>query len=161
MNSVFDFSVKDISGIDVPLSSFKGRFLLIVNTASKCGFSSQYSDLEALYVKYKDYKNGLTVLAFPCNQFANQEPLVGVDILNHCQANYAVTFPVFDKINVIGDKAHPLFVFLCKQQTGVMGTEFIKWNFTKFLVNPDGDVIKRFAPKDSVDKIDAFFSSLV
>ena len=160
MNSVFDFSVKDISGIEVPLSSFKGRFLLIVNTASKCGFSSQYSDLEAFYAKYKDYKNGLTVLAFPCNQFANQEPLVGADILSHCQTNYSVTFPVFDKINVIGDKAHPLFVFLCKQQAGVMGTEFIKWNFTKFLVNPDGEVIKRFAPKDSVSKIDAFFSSL-
>jgi glutathione peroxidase len=142
--SVYDYSAKTLDGQDVSLADYRGQVLLIVNTASKCGFTPQYEGLEALYKAHKD--RGFTVLAFPCNQFGAQEPGNAEEIANFCSLTYDVTFPVMSKIDVNGADAHPLYRFLKKEQKGVLGTEAIKWNFTKFLTGKDGEVVERFAP---------------
>lgn len=141
----YDFSVKDIKGKSVPLSKYKGKVLLIVNTASECGFTPQYKGLQALHEQYKD--RGLAVLGFPCNQFGGQEPGDEKAIEQFCELNYGVSFPMFAKVDVNGDNADPLFVHLKKAAPGLLGSEAVKWNFTKFLVKPDGSVT-RFAPQD-------------
>ena len=144
MTTAFDFSAKSLDGKQTPLAEFTGNVLLIVNTASKCGFTTQYEGLEALYKKYRD--RGLVVLGFPCNQFGEQEPGSAAEIGSFCQKNYGVTFPMFEKVDVNGDHAHPLYRWLKQSATGVLGTEGIKWNFTKFLVDRAGQVKARYAP---------------
>jgi len=141
---IYEFEVQAITGDKAGLEKYKNQVMLIVNTASKCGFTPQYEGLEALYAKYKD--QGLVVLGFPCNQFGRQEPGSESDIAEFCQLNYGVSFPMFAKVDVNGDDADPLFKYLKKSQKGLLGSEKIKWNFTKFLVNRDGKVIARFAP---------------
>jgi glutathione peroxidase len=141
---IYDFKVQTITGEKIALDSYKNQVMLIVNTASKCGLTPQYEGLEELYANYKD--QGLVVLGFPCNQFGGQEPGSESDIESFCQLNYGVSFPMFAKIDVNGDDADPLFKYLKKSQKGLLGSEKIKWNFTKFLVNREGDVIARFAP---------------
>ena len=156
MASVYDFSVKNIRGKDVKLDSYKGKALLIVNTASECGFTPQYKGLEALYEKL--HGKGLEILGFPCNQFGAQEKGTEEEIGEFCQVNYGVTFPMFAKVDVNGDDAHPLFRWLKSEKKGLLGGR-IKWNFTKFLVGRDGEVIARYAPntepKDIADDIRA------
>jgi len=153
MSELYDINVKDNNLNDVEMSEYKGKILLIVNVASKCGFTPQYKDLESLYKKYKD--QGLEVLGFPCNQFGAQEPGSNEEIQSFCHLNYNVTFKLFDKIDVNGPKTSPLFKHLKNQSPGILGTEGIKWNFTKFLVNKDGEVVKRFSPKDTEAVIEA------
>ena len=153
MSELYDINVKDNNLNDVEMSEYKGKILLIVNVASKCGFTPQYKDLESLYKKYKD--QGLEVLGFPCNQFGAQEPGSNEEIQSFCNLNYNVTFKLFDKIDVNGPKTSPLFKHLKNQSPGILGTEGIKWNFTKFLVNKDGEVVKRFSPKDTEAVIEA------
>ncbi|WP_165186963.1 glutathione peroxidase [Caulobacter soli] len=142
--SVYDYAAKTLDGQDVNLADYRGQVLLIVNTASKCGFTPQYEGLEALYRAYKD--KGLTILAFPCNQFGAQEPGNAEEIANFCSLTYDVTFPVLAKIDVNGPQTHPLYAYLKHEQKGLLGTEGIKWNFTKFLISRDGKVVERFAP---------------
>lgn len=142
--SAYDFKVKDGSGQDVPLKDYEGKVLLVVNVASKCGFTPQYAGLEALYRKHKD--KGLVILGFPCNQFGNQEPGNADDIKSFCSLNYGVTFPVMAKVEVNGDLADPFYKFLKKEKPGLLGSQAIKWNFTKFLLNRSGEVVQRFAP---------------
>ena len=142
--AIYEFEVQTIKGDKTELGSYENQVMLIVNTASKCGFTPQYEGLEALYAKYKD--QGLVILGFPCNQFGRQEPGSESDIEEFCQLNYGVSFPMFAKIDVNGDDADPLFKYLKKSQKGILGSEKIKWNFTKFLVNRNGKVIARFAP---------------
>ncbi|MDD1513476.1 glutathione peroxidase [Priestia megaterium] len=143
--SVYEYSAKTIKDEDVSLSNYQGDVLLIVNTASKCGFTPQYKDLQALYEEEKE--NGLTVLGFPCNQFGGQEPGSSNDIEQFCELNYGVSFPMFAKVDVKGEHAHPLFIYLTEQAPGLLGSKGIKWNFTKFLVNRQGEVVKRYAPQ--------------
>jgi glutathione peroxidase len=143
--SVYDFTVKTIRGEEKSMADYKGKVLLIVNTASKCGFTPQYKELQELYDEYKD--KGFEVLGFPCNQFGQQEPGTESEIESFCQLNYGVTFPLFAKIDVNGANAHPLFVYLTEKAPGILGTKSIKWNFTKFLVDKNGNVVSRFAPK--------------
>ena len=144
MPSVYDFSVTDIKGNAVPLESFRGQVMLIVNTASQCGFTPQYNGLEALHEKY--HARGLAVLGFPCNQFGGQEPGNEEQIASFCEINYGVTFPLFHKIDVNGEHADPLYRHLKKARPGLLGSEAIKWNFTKFLVDRNGQVVERYAP---------------
>jgi glutathione peroxidase len=144
MTTVHDFSAVDIQGRTVPLADFRGRVLLIVNTASKCGFTPQYEGLEALYRDLQP--RGLTVLGFPCNQFGAQEPGDAEEIASFCRLTYDVTFPIFAKIDVNGPGEAPLYAFLKAQARGIFGTKAIKWNFTKFLVDREGRVAGRFAP---------------
>jgi glutathione peroxidase len=151
MASIYDFTAKSLQGKDVPLSEFKDKVLLIVNTASKCGFTPQYAGLEALYEKLSG--KGLTILGFPCNQFGQQEPGGPEEIGAFCQMNYGVSFPMFDKIDVNGPKAHPLYQYLKDEQPGVLGTKNIKWNFTKFLVDRGGNVVERYAPNAEPESI--------
>ena len=150
MTNIYDFKVKTIDGKETNLEQYKDKVILIVNVASKCGFTRQYDGLESLYRKYKE--EGLVILGFPCNQFGSQEPGTEKEIQNFCRVNFGVTFPMFSKINVNGDEAHPLYQYLKSEQPGVLGTEVIKWNFTKFLVDRKGNVVKRFGsstnPKD-------------
>ncbi len=157
MKTIYDFKVKTINGEETTLERYKGKVLLIVNVASKCGFTPQYEGLEALYKKYKD--QGLVVLGFPCNQFGSQEPGSEAEIKNFCRVNFGVTFPMFSKINVNGDDAHPLYGYLKSEQPGILGSEAIKWNFTKFLVDKEGKVVERFGsstkPKELEEKIEA------
>ncbi len=141
---IYGFEVQTITGDKVALGNYENQVMLIVNTASKCGFTPQYEGLEALFEKYKD--KGLVILGFPCNQFGRQEPGTESDIAEFCQLNYGVSFPMFSKVDVNGDDADPLFKYLKKSQKGLLGSEKIKWNFTKFLVNRDGKVVARFAP---------------
>lgn len=141
--NIYGFSAKSIDGETIKLDKYRGKVLLIVNTASKCGFTSQYQGLEKIYKKYKD--QGFTVLGFPCNQFASQEPGNEKAIKDFCQINYGVTFPLFEKIEVNGDNAHPLYKYLTRAQSGLFG-DAIKWNFTKFLINKEGVPVDRFAP---------------
>ena len=148
-----DFSVKTITGEHKSLHDFEGKVLLIVNVASKCGFTKQYSGLQALYEQYAD--RGLVVLGFPCDQFGHQEPGDDASIQNFCETRFAVTFPMFSKIEVNGADASPLFKWLKSSQPGILGTEIIKWNFTKFLVARDGSVIKRYAPTDTPESLSA------
>ena len=142
--TIYDFSAKKISGKEVSLSAYRGKVLLIVNTASKCGFTPQYEGLEALYQKYADQE--FMILGFPCNQFSEQEPGSNEEIANFCRVNYGVTFDMFAKIEVNGDNAHPLYRYLKKEAPGLFGSESIKWNFTKFLIDRDGNVVERYAP---------------
>ena len=144
--SVYDFKAQSIGGKDVALSSFKGQVMLIVNTASKCGFTPQFGGLEALHKAYAG--KGLVVLGFPCNQFGSQDPGLEAEIAEFCQVNYGVSFPMMGKIDVNGPKAHPLYKWLSAEAPGLLGSKSIKWNFTKFLVGKDGQVIKRYAPTD-------------
>lgn len=142
--SIYEFNVQTIDHKEQSLEDYKGKVILIVNTATKCGLKNQFSSLETLYQKYKD--DGFIVLGFPSNQFLNQEPGTDEEVSQACQLNFGVTFPLFSKINVNGKDAHPLFKYLTKQQSGILGGA-IKWNFTKFLIDRDGNVIDRFAPK--------------
>ena len=144
MAGIYDFAVKDIHGKTVKLDAYKGKPLLIVNTASKCGFTPQYKGLEALYEKL--HGKGLEILGFPCNQFGEQEPGTEAEIESFCELNYGVTFPMFAKVDVNGDSASPLYKYLKKEKPGLLGLEAIKWNFTKFLVDRNGKVIERYAP---------------
>jgi glutathione peroxidase len=141
--SIYDFNVKTASGAEMSLSEYRGKVLLIVNTASKCGFTPQYTELQQLHERY--HEKGLEILAFPCDQFAHQEPGTDAEIQAFCQMNYGVTFPVFAKIDVNGRKADPLFVFLRSQKKKAFG-DAIKWNFTKFLLDREGNFIERFEP---------------
>ena len=141
---IYAFTAPRLNGQEQSLADYDGKVMLIVNTASKCGFTPQYEGLEKVYQQYKD--KGLVVLGFPCNQFGAQEPGGKEEIQEFCQLNYGVSFPMFDKIDVNGSNTHPLYEYLKKQATGVLGSESIKWNFTKFLVNRDGKVVDRFAP---------------
>jgi glutathione peroxidase len=143
MASIYDFSAKSLAGEDTPLKRFEGNVLLIVNTASACGFTPQYKGLEALQQKYS--ARGFSVLGFPCNQFGRQEPGSAAEIGQFCSSNYAVSFPMFDKIDVNGDNAHPLYQYLRGEKSGLLGSS-IKWNFTKFLIDRSGKVIGRYAP---------------
>ena len=144
MGDVYDFAAKTLAGADTKLSEYRGQVLLIVNTASQCGFTPQYSGLEALWRKYQD--RGFAVLGFPCNQFGKQEPGDAEQIANFCSLTYDVTFPMFAKIDVNGDKTHPLYAHLKDAQPGLLGSTAIKWNFTKFLVDRTGAVTARYAP---------------
>ncbi|UUZ50546.1 glutathione peroxidase [Massilia sp. B-10] len=151
MTTTFDFKADDISGAPVDLSKYKGQVLLIVNTASKCGFTPQYKGLEQVYEQFKD--KGAVVLGFPCNQFGGQEPEGEAEIGAFCEKNFGVTFPLFSKVDVNGGGAHPLFQHLKKSAPGLLGTEAIKWNFTKFLVKKDGTVYKRYAPSTAPSEL--------
>lgn len=142
--SVYDFSATSLAGAPVDLEQYRGRVLLIVNTASQCGFTPQYRGLEQVYQQFKD--QGVVVLGFPCNQFGAQEPGSAADIGAFCERNFGVSFPLFAKIDVNGKTAHPLFAELKRQARGVLGLQRIHWNFTKFLVGPDGHVYRRYAP---------------
>ena len=146
MSTVYDFEALQINGKSVPLSKFKGKAMLIVNTASACGFTPQFAGLEALHKRYG--KKGLVVLGFPCNQFGAQDAGSNGEIAEFCQLNYGVSFPMMAKIDVNGANAHPLYHWLSKEAPGLLGSKSIKWNFTKFLVAKDGSVIKRYAPTD-------------
>ena len=149
-NNIYQYSVKDINGQDVNLSQYKGKVLLIVNVASKCGFTPQYKGLEEIF---KEYKGEVVVMGFPCNQFGAQEPGNADEIKNFCSLNYDVKFPLFAKVDVNGSEASPLFNFLKSEKPGLLGTEAIKWNFTKFLVDKNGEVVKRYAPNDTPESI--------
>ncbi|MGH8453581.1 MAG: glutathione peroxidase [Nevskiales bacterium] len=149
--SAYDFKAKTIDGKDKKLTDYKGKVMLVVNTASKCGFTPQYEGLEELYRQYKD--KGLVVLGFPCDQFGHQEPGDENEIKNFCSLNYDVSFPMFAKIEVNGANAHPLYKHLKGEKPGVLGSEGIKWNFTKFLINKSGKVVKRFAPTDKPESL--------
>ncbi|VCU68681.1 Hydroperoxy fatty acid reductase gpx1 [Pigmentiphaga humi] len=151
MTTVYDFSATDIEGRDLPLDTYRGQVLLIVNVASQCGFTPQYAGLEALYRSYRE--RGLAVLGFPCDQFGHQEPGSNEAIRSFCKLNYDVTFPMFAKIEVNGDGAHPLYRWLKSAKPGVLGTEGIKWNFTKFLIGRDGQPIGRYAPTDKPESL--------
>ncbi len=151
MSDIYQYSATTISGQEKPIADFKGQVILVVNTASKCGFTPQFKGLEALYEKYKD--RGLMVLGFPCNQFANQDPADNDEISQFCELNYGVTFPMFAKIDVNGDNAHPLFRHLKSEAPGLLGSEAIKWNFTKFLVDRNGKVVDRYASTTEPEKI--------
>ena len=144
MASVYDFSAQAIDGKTRTLADFKGKVLLVVNTASQCGFTPQYTGLEALHKKYAD--RGFAVLGFPSNQFGQQEPGPDTEIAAFCETSFGVTFPMFSKVDVNGTAAHPLFTYLTSEKKGLLGSEAIKWNFTKFLVGKDGAVIDRYAP---------------
>lgn len=157
--SIYDFTVKSIDGKDVKMSDYKGKVLLIVNVASKCGFTPQYKGLEELFRKYQ--KDGLVVMGFPCNQFAGQEPGSNEEIKTFCKTNYDVTFPMFDKIDVNGDNTAPLYQYLKEQAPGILSTKDIKWNFTKFLIDKNGKVIERFAPATTPESIDEHIARLL
>lgn len=159
MASIYDFEVNTISGKQAPLESYKGKVLLIVNTASKCGFTPQFTGLEALYSEL--HEEGLEILGFPCNQFLKQDPGSDSEISEFCSLNYGVTFPMFSKIEVNGDNTHPLYQYLKTEAKGLMGSEKIKWNFTKFLVNRNGEVIKRYAPNTEPKAIAADIKALL
>ena len=149
--SLYDLEALSIDQHTVPLSRYKGQVMLIVNTASACGFTPQFAGLEKLHQSYGD--QGLVVLGFPCNQFANQDPADDAQIASFCQKNYGVSFLMMSKVKVNGDGAHPLYQWLTAEAPGILGSKAIKWNFTKFLVGRDGRVIKRYAPQDSPEKI--------
>lgn len=154
----YDINVKEADGKDISLGEYKGKILLIVNTASKCGFTPQYEGLEKLYKKFGNEK--FEILAFPCNQFMNQEPGKAEEIKTFCQLNYDITFPVFSKIDVNGNDAHPLYKHLCEAQPGLLGKS-IKWNFTKFLIDSEGNVIDRFAPTTEPLKLESTIEKLI
>ena len=151
MSTIFDLSADSLSGQPVNLAQYQGKVLLIVNTASKCGFTPQYQGLEAVYREL--HTRGLEVLGFPCNQFGHQEPDGEAEIGAFCEKNYGVTFPMFAKVDVNGDAAHPLWKHLKETAPGLLGTEAIKWNFTKFLVGRNGEVIHRYAPTTKPEEI--------
>ena len=151
--SFYDIDLVTLDGAPRKMDAYRGKTLLIVNVASRCGFTPQYAGLQALYDKFKD--RGFVVLGFPCNQFGHQEPGSATEIAQFCSTQYAVTFPLFEKVEVNGENAHPLYQYLKSEKAGFLGTEAIKWNFTKFLVGPDGAVRKRYAPTDKPETIEA------
>ena len=159
MTNAYDFSAKTLDGQDQPLADYRGKAMLVVNTASKCGFTPQYTGLEKLWETYKD--QGLVVLGFPCDQFGHQEPGDADEIRNFCSLNYDVSFPLYEKVEVNGGAAHPLWKWLKKEKPGLMGMEAIKWNFTKFLVDKNGRVVKRYAPTDTPEKIEKDLASVL
>ncbi|GAB3481179.1 glutathione peroxidase [Polaromonas eurypsychrophila] len=146
MSSIYDFQAQQINGQDISLSEYRGKVMLIVNTASKCGFTPQFGGLQELHKAYTG--KGLVVLGFPCNQFGSQDPGADGEIAEFCQVNYGVSFPMMGKIDVNGPAAHPLYKWLSSEAPGLLGSKSIKWNFTKFLVGKDGQVIRRYAPTD-------------
>ena len=157
--SVYDYSASRLDGSVEKLDAYRGQVLLIVNTASACGFTPQYAGLKALYEKL--HSAGLTVLGFPCNQFGAQEPGTEAQIGAFCQKNYGVTFPMFAKIDVNGDNAHPLYKYLKDAKPGLLGTEGIKWNFTKFLIDRSGEPVARFAPQTKPEELEAPVKTLL
>ncbi len=159
MTSVYDFSARTIDGDDKSLSDYQGKAMLVVNTASKCGFTPQYAGLETLWKKYQD--QGLVVLGFPCDQFGHQEPGNEEEIKNFCSLSYDVSFPMYAKVDVNGEKAHPLWKFLKAEKSGLLGISAIKWNFSKFLVDKHGNVVKRYAPTDTPEKIEKDLASVL
>ena len=150
--SIYEFEAHTLRGEEESLSKYKDKVLLVVNTASKCGFSPQYKGLQEVYEKFKD--RGFEVLGFPSNQFAGQEPGASEEIAEFCEINYGVTFPMYEKIDVKGSEAHPLFKYLSKEAPGILGSKSIKWNFTKFLVDREGRVLKRFSPQTTPEQIE-------
>ena len=152
MTTIYDFSANTIDGQPQSLDAYRGQVLLVVNVASQCGFTPQYTGLEALYRKHKD--EGFAILGFPCDQFGHQEPGDEAEIKNFCSLHYDVTFPLFAKIHVNGDDTHPLYEFLKSEKKGLLGSEGIKWNFTKFLVDRQGHVVKRYAPQDKPESLE-------
>jgi glutathione peroxidase len=157
--NVYDFSARTISGQDKALADFRSSVLLIVNTASRCGFTPQYKALQELYEKYR--LRGFAVLGFPCNQFLFQEPGTAGEIQSFCERNFGVTFPLFEKIDVNGTAAHPLFQYLTTAAPGLFFSKAIKWNFTKFLIDTQGNAVQRFAPMTSPQKIEAAIEALL
>lgn len=151
MSNIYDFSVKTIKGEEQSMSMYKDKVLLIVNVASECGYTPQYEGLEKLYKTYQ--KQGFEILAFPCNQFGGQEPGTPEQIQNFCKVNFGATFPLFSKIDVNGEHAHPLYVYLKNKAPGILGTEAIKWNFTKFLIDKKGNVITRYGSSTKPEEI--------
>ena len=159
MSSVYDFEAESINGSKKSLADYKGQVLLVVNTASKCGFTPQFEGLENLYKNYKD--KGLVILGFPCNQFGKQDPGSNGEIQEFCQLNYGVSFPMHAKVDVSGDDTHPLCQHLKTAAPGLMGSKKIKWNFTKFLIDREGNVIERFAPATAPEKIEAKIKAML
>ena len=156
--SFYDYSAVKITGEEVSMQEYRGKVVLIVNTASKCGFTPQYKGLQSLYAEYKD--KGFEILGFPCNQFAHQEPKSNAEISGFCSINYGVTFTMFEKIEVNGDKVHPLYKFLKNEKTGILSSG-IKWNFTKFLVDREGQIVGRFAPQVKPEKLKSDIEKLL
>ena len=159
MSSIHDFSVTTIDGQNITLEDYKGQTLLIVNVASECGFTNQYEGLQALYEEFKD--KGFQVLGFPCNQFGGQEPGSDEEVKNFCSTKFNVSFPMFSKVEVNGENAHPLFQHLKQNSPGVLGSEAIKWNFTKFLVNKNGEVLQRYAPTKKPEELKSDIKKLI
>jgi glutathione peroxidase len=159
MTTAYDFSAKTLDGDEQALATHQGKAMLIVNTASKCGFTPQYTGLVKLWEKYQG--QGLVVLGFPCDQFGHQEPGDADEIKNFCSLNYDVTFPLYEKVEVNGGNAHPLWKWLKKEKPGLLGMEAVKWNFTKFLVDKNGKVVKRYAPTDTPEKIEKDLASVL
>ena len=159
IKNIYNFSCTNVNGEEISLSDYSGKALLIVNTASKCGFTPQYQGLQDLYKEYSG--KGLEILGFPCNQFGNQEPGSDEEISLFCNTKYDVTFPLFSKIKVNGPAAHPLFKFLTSSKPGLLGSEKIKWNFTKFLINKSGEPIKRFSSRTSPEQLSSDISDLL
>ncbi|WP_321346050.1 glutathione peroxidase [uncultured Draconibacterium sp.] len=157
-NNFYQFKATSLQGKEVAMDNYKGKTVLVVNTASKCGLTPQFEGLEKLYKDYKD--KGLVILGFPCNQFANQEPGDEKSIAEGCLLNYGVTFPMFSKIDVNGDNAHPIYKYLKKELGGTLGSK-IKWNFTKFLIDAEGNPVKRFAPTTKPEKLESHISKLL
>ncbi|MEX5368029.1 glutathione peroxidase [Acinetobacter haemolyticus] len=151
MTTIYDFQAELLEGEQKNLADYQGKVLLVVNTASQCGLTPQFEGLEKLYHNYQ--QQGLVILGFPCNQFANQDPSSNEEIGSFCQRNYGVSFPMFAKIDVNGTNAHPLYKYLTSEAKGILGSESIKWNFTKFLINQNGKVIKRYSPTTKAEKI--------
>lgn len=162
MGSLYEFSAETLDGSKIDLKKYKGKAVLVVNTASRCGLTPQYKGLEALHEKYGKLGPGLglEVLGFPCNQFGGQEPGNAEQIGAFCQKNYGVSFQMFGKIDVNGDGAHPLYKWLTKAAPGLLGSEAVKWNFTKFLIGPDGNVVKRYAPQTEPADLEADIEKL-
>ncbi|XEC96343.1 glutathione peroxidase [Paenibacillus tarimensis] len=150
--SIYEYTAQTIRGEEQSLSEYRGQVMLIVNTATKCGFAPQFGGLQKLYEQYKE--QGFTILGFPSNQFASQEPGNETEIAQTCELNHGVSFPLYAKIDVNGSQAHPLFRYLSKEAPGIFGSKSIKWNFTKFLIDRNGRVVKRFAPNDTPDSIE-------
>ena len=159
MATIYDFSANRLNSDSEELSNYKGKAVLVVNTASKCGFTPQFEGLESLYKRFQS--QGLEILGFPCNQFMKQDSGSAEEIADFCQANYGVTFPMFAKVDVKGESAHPLFQYLTSSAPGLLGSKSIKWNFTKFLVNPEGGVVKRYAPATKPENIAADIEALL
>jgi glutathione peroxidase len=159
VSTAYDFTARNIDGAEQSLAAYRGKPLLVVNVASKCGFTPQYSGLQALYTRF--HGQGLEVLGFPCDQFGHQEPGDESEIKNFCSTRYDVTFPMFAKIDVNGANAHPLYQWLKSEKAGILGTEAIKWNFTKFLVDRTGRVVRRYAPSDTPEKIEKDIAAVI
>lgn len=159
MSTVYDFEAQTITGQTVKLDQYRGQVLLIVNTASKCGFTPQFEGLEKLWQRFGP--KGLAVLGFPCNQFGGQDPGANDEIASFCQLNYGVSFPMMAKVDVNGPQAHPLYQWLVKEAPGILGTKSIKWNFTKFLIDRDGKVVRRYAPTDKPEALEKDIKALL